>query len=99
MRADEMRDSGALLGTALDELTELARDVHKALAGRIFGLFGTAARPAHVLHDAIAATAYAGSRIAVRTVPAVAGAVVAETGKATLDAMPTLRGGTSPSVR
>ena len=81
-----MRDSGALLGMALDELTELARDVHKALAGRIFGLFGAAARPAHVLHDAIAATAYAGSRIAVRTVPAVAGAVVAETSKATLDA-------------
>ena len=81
-----MRDSGALLGTALDELTELARDVHKALAGRIFGMFGAAARPAHVLHDAIAAAAYAGSRVAVRTVPAVVGAVAAETGKANLDA-------------
>ena len=57
-----MRDSGALLGTALDEFTELARDVHKALAGRIFGMFGTAARPARLLHDAIAATAYGGTR-------------------------------------
>src|SRR5690348_13602574 len=70
MRADEMRDGGAFLGTALDEFTELARDMHKALAGRIFRLFGPAARPAHLLHDAIATTAYAGSRVAVRTVPA-----------------------------
>jgi pimeloyl-ACP methyl ester carboxylesterase len=86
MRADEMRDSGALLGTALDEVTELARDVHKALAGRIFGLFGPAARPAHLLHDAIAATAYAGSRLTARAVPAAAGALAAHTGKANLDA-------------
>ncbi len=86
MRADEMRDSGALLGTTLDEFTEIARDVHKALAGRIFRLFGPAARPAQVLHDAIAVTAYAGSRLAVRTVPAVVGAVAAETGKASVDA-------------
>lgn len=81
-----MRDSGALLGTALDEVTELARDVHKALAGRIFGLFGPAARPAHLLHDAIAAGAYAGSRLAVRVLPAAVGAVAAETGKANVDA-------------
>lgn len=87
MRADEMRDSGALAGTALGEFTELARDVHKALAGRIFGLFGPIARPAHVLHDAIAATAYAGSRLTARMVPAAAGAIAAHSGKANLDSV------------
>jgi pimeloyl-ACP methyl ester carboxylesterase len=86
MRADEMRDGGALLGTTLGEFTELARDVHKALAGRIFSLLGPAARPAHLLHDAIAATAYAGSRLTARAVPAAAGAVAAHSGKASVDA-------------
>jgi pimeloyl-ACP methyl ester carboxylesterase len=86
MRADEMRDGGALLGTALGEFTELARDVHKALATRIFGLFGPAARPAQVLHDAISATAYAGSRLAARAVPSAVGAVAAETAPASIEA-------------
>jgi pimeloyl-ACP methyl ester carboxylesterase len=76
-----MRDGGALLGTALGEIAELARDVHKAVAGRVFGLLGPVARPAQVLHDAIAATAYAGTRLGVRAVPAAAGLVAAETSR------------------
>ncbi|MGH8860224.1 MAG: esterase/lipase family protein, partial [Jatrophihabitantaceae bacterium] len=74
------------LGTALDEVAEVARDVHRAIAGRIFGLAGPLARPVQLMHDAIAATAYAAGGLAARTVPAVVGAVAAETGKAGVDA-------------
>lgn len=86
MQPAEMRDGGALLGTALTELTELTRDVHRALAGRIFGLFGSAAAPARVLHDAIAATAYTGARLGTRLVPAAAGAIAAETATPSIEA-------------
>ena len=40
MQPAEMRDGGALVGTTLGDLTELARDVHKAVAARVFGLLG-----------------------------------------------------------
>jgi pimeloyl-ACP methyl ester carboxylesterase len=86
MQAAEMRDGGALVGTALDELTEVARDVHKAVATRVFGLLGPVAKPAQVLHDAISATAYAGSRLAVRTLPAAVGHVAAQASTPTVDA-------------
>lgn len=75
---DEARDAGALLGTALDELTELARDVHKAVAGRIFTLLGKPARPVRLIHDGIATIAYTSTRVGVRALLAVAGAAAAE---------------------
>ena len=81
MQRAEMRDSGALLGTALDELTVLTRDVHKALAGRLFGLLGPKVAPVRLLHDAISATAYGGARIGAKVLPRVAGVVAAETTK------------------
>lgn len=74
-----MRDGGALVGTTLGDLAELARDVHKAVAGRVFGLLGPIAAPVRVLHDAISATAYGSGRLAVRTLPAAAGAIAAQT--------------------
>ena len=43
MRSDEIRDAGALTGTALGELAQLARGVHTALADRLFGLAGVGA--------------------------------------------------------
>jgi pimeloyl-ACP methyl ester carboxylesterase len=81
MQRAEMRDSGALVGTALDELTELTRDVHKALAGRLFGFLGPKAKPIRLLHDAISATAYGGTRLGVQVLPTVAGVIAAETTK------------------
>ena len=88
MRAWRTRCATAarMFGTALDEIAELARDVHNALAGRIFRLLGPPARPAQVLHDAIAATAYAGSRLGARAVPAAVGTLAAHSGRSSVDA-------------
>jgi pimeloyl-ACP methyl ester carboxylesterase len=82
----EMRDSGAVLGTALGEVAELSRDVHKAVARRIFGALGPIALPARLLHNAIAATAYASTRAGVKVLPAIAGAVAAETSRPSIEA-------------
>jgi pimeloyl-ACP methyl ester carboxylesterase len=86
MQPAEVRDGGALLGTALGEFAELARDVHKAIAARVFGLLGPVGAPVRMLHDAISATAYAGARLGARTVPAAAGAIAAETGTPSTEA-------------
>ncbi len=78
MQAAEIRDSGTVLGTALDETAELARDVHRAVAGRLFGLLGAPGAPIKRLHDGIAALAYGATRLSVRVVPRAVGAVAAE---------------------
>ena len=74
MRGDEVRDAGALLGTALAELTDVAGDVHRALAGRIFDLLGERVAPVRRLHDTVAVVAYGSTRLAVRAVPEAVGA-------------------------
>ena len=51
MRSDELRDAGALTSTALTEITELARDVHRACANRLFGLAGKPGKSIQLLHD------------------------------------------------
>ena len=75
MRGDEMRDSGALLGTALGEVAEVAQGMHRAIAGRLFGLLGSPAAPVRLMHDGISTLAYASARIGMRVVPAAAGYV------------------------
>jgi hypothetical protein len=73
MRADEIRDVGSLAGSALGEITELAHDVHHAVAGRLFGLAGKHAEPIRLLHDGIAAIAYGSTRLGVKYLPPAAG--------------------------
>jgi pimeloyl-ACP methyl ester carboxylesterase len=73
----ELRDSGAVLATALDETAELARDVHRAVAGRLFGLLGRVGAPVRAVHDSIAAVAYGSTRIGVKYLPNLAGQVAA----------------------
>lgn len=75
MRPDEIRDTGALTGAALGELTEVVRDVHRALAGRLSGLAGESAGPVRLMHDGIAAIAYGSTRVGVTVLPAAAGLV------------------------
>lgn len=77
MQAVEVRDSGKVLGTALDETAELAREVHRAVAGRLFGLLGKVGAPIRVMHDSIAAVAYASTRLGVKYLPAAAGQIAA----------------------
>jgi pimeloyl-ACP methyl ester carboxylesterase len=75
MRSDEIRDAGALAGTALAEITELAHGVHRALAGRLFGLAGKPADPIRVVHDGVAAIAYGSTRLGLKYLPPAAGLV------------------------
>lgn len=75
MRADEMRDAGSLTGSALDELADVVRDMHRAVAGRLFGLAGKPAEPIKALHDGIAALAYSGTKLGVRYLPPAVGLV------------------------
>ncbi|MEO6885911.1 MAG: alpha/beta hydrolase [Jatrophihabitantaceae bacterium] len=78
MQHDEVRDAGALLGTALDEVAVVVRDVHQAVAKRIFGLLGPRTAPVRALHDGISNVVYASTRFGVRAAPAVVGATAAE---------------------
>jgi hypothetical protein len=79
MRSDELRDTGALTGSALAEITELARDVHRACADRLFDLAGTSATPVRLLHDGIASIAYGSTRLGVKLLPRAAGLIAAAT--------------------
>jgi pimeloyl-ACP methyl ester carboxylesterase len=73
MRGDEARDTGALVGTALGELADVVRDVHKAVARRLFARVGAAAVPVRLMHDGITAIAYPSARVGVRAIPAAIG--------------------------
>jgi pimeloyl-ACP methyl ester carboxylesterase len=85
MRADEVRDTGALLGKALSDVTELARGIHRGVAGRVFGVLGAPARPAQLLHDGICTIAYSATRIATSMVPSAVGAAAAAAAAAVHD--------------
>ena len=78
MRGDEIKETGALLGRELDDLTVLTRDVHRAVADRLFGLLGSAGVPVRALHHGIATIAYGSTRLGVRVVPPVVAAVRGE---------------------
>jgi pimeloyl-ACP methyl ester carboxylesterase len=75
MRSDELRDTGSLTGTTLDEITELAQGVHRAVARRLFRVTGQVGEPIRVMHDGISAIAYGSTRLGVKYLPPVVGAV------------------------
>jgi pimeloyl-ACP methyl ester carboxylesterase len=77
MRTDELREAGSLAGTALNEIAVLAHDVHRAVAGRLFGLAGKRADPVRLVHDGIAAIAYGSTKLGVKYLPPAAGLVAA----------------------
>ncbi len=62
MQSDEARALGNLAGEAAAGVATQIRDVHRGIAGRVFGLLGEPAAPVRVLHDGIAAAAYGGAR-------------------------------------
>lgn len=77
MRGDEVRDTGALVGTALGDVADVAAGVHRAIAARMFGLLGKPAGPVRVAHDAIADLAHRCTGLGLRVVPAVIGVAAA----------------------
>ena len=89
MQREEVRDAGALLGTALGELADAARDVQRGVSARVFGLLGAPAAPVRVMHDAIAGVAYGSARLGVRALPAAIGAASAELAAPSADSLHT----------
>lgn len=69
MRKDEIRDSGTVLAETLGEATTISRDVHRAVARRIFGLLGKPAEPVRLVHDSISETVYGAVGLSVRNIP------------------------------
>ncbi len=80
--SEEMRAGGALLGDALGEGVGVVRDVHRAIATRVFGALSGRAAPVRLVHDAVAAAAYrtvrAGHSVIPRAVLAVAAPLAAD---------------------
>lgn len=66
MRPDEVRALGDLAGDAAAGISQQAREVHEAVAARVFGSLrrglGPAVTPVQVAHDAISAQGHAAAR-------------------------------------
>lgn len=75
--SQELHAGGALLGDVLGEAVGVVRDVHRAIAGRVFGALPSRAAPVQLVHDAVAAAAYGTVRAAHTVVPRAGGLVAA----------------------
>jgi PGAP1-like protein len=58
-RGEEIRAAGRVLGDVLAGGVGMVRDVHRAVAERVFGAVGQVASPVRLLHDGIAEGVYA----------------------------------------
>ena len=74
MRSGELKALGRLAGETVAGPGSLARDVHRAVAGRTFGLLGIMGAPVRVAHDAIANAAYASVHAGLGALPRAASA-------------------------
>ena len=86
MRPDEMIGTGDALGEVVELVADTTRDVHEAIANRVFratGLgLGPAVTPSRTIHDTITSAVYAGVRTGVGTaVRAVSRLAAATTGE------------------
>src|SRR5436190_24297399 len=77
MRSGEIKAIGQLAGEAIARPGVLARDVHRAVAGRTFGALGLLGAPVRVAHDAIAGAAYASIRSGLGALPRAGAARIA----------------------
>jgi PGAP1-like protein len=68
-RSDEIRAGGAIAGDVLANGVGVVRDVHRAVARRVFGSLGRPAAPVRIVHDAIAGTVYGTVRAAHAVAP------------------------------
>jgi len=76
----ELRSAGRLGGYAVAGLTARIEQVHRAVAGRVFGQLGVAGAPVRVIHDTIAAGVYLTIRGGATVAGAVGGEVAAQIG-------------------
>ena len=76
-RGEEIRAAGRLVGDVLAGAVGGVREVHRAVAGRVFAAVGPAALPIRVLHDGIAGGVYTAVRGAHVALPRAASVVAA----------------------
>jgi hypothetical protein len=79
MRSDEAGALGVLAADGVGGIVDRAQELHRAVAGRVFGALGGGPVPVRVAHDAIAGAVYAGARVAGGTGSRLVGAAVAVT--------------------
>jgi len=93
VRSSELADLGRLGGDALARPAAAIGDVHRAVAGRVFGVLGLLGAPVRLLHDGISTAAYGGVRGAMRLAPRAAVAPLARAVPASARAMADSRAG------
>src|SRR5689334_1018684 len=69
MQRDEIRATGRAAAEVAGGVGALARDVHLAVAQRVFGHLGTVAAPVRLLHDGVTRGVHAAVRGSVRALP------------------------------
>lgn len=79
MRRDEAAAIGDLAADGLGGAALRAQELHRAIAGRVFGRLGDAAAPVRVTHDAIATAVYTGLRVGGGAATRLAGQAVGAT--------------------
>jgi pimeloyl-ACP methyl ester carboxylesterase len=78
MRKGEIRSLSEIVAGSLAQPGQTARDVHTAVADRVFGILGALGAPVRSLHDAISGAAYRGVTTAIRTPVSAAGLLLAD---------------------
>lgn len=79
MRSDEAGAIGALAAEGVGGAADRAQELHRAIAGRVFGALGEGARPIRVAHDQLAGAIYTGVRVIGGAGTRAAGAAIAAT--------------------
>ena len=64
-----MQAAGGLAAEALGGAGAIVRDVHRGVAGRVFGMLGEVAAPVRLAHDGISTLAHASVTAGLRAVP------------------------------
>ena len=77
MRDGEIRALGEIAGRLIARPSATARDLHQAVARRVFGGLGPLGLPVRVIHDSVAAASYRGVGAALRAPLAAGGRAVA----------------------
>jgi len=78
---DELAGVARLVGALVDTLTGPIQETHRGIAGRAFGVLGSVATPARLVHDAAAGLAYGAVRGGGRMAGAAAGVALALTAR------------------
>jgi pimeloyl-ACP methyl ester carboxylesterase len=78
VRQGEVRSLSEIVAGSVARPGVTARDVHTAVAARVFGLLGPLGAPARVIHDGISRASYAGVSAALRAPVEAAGRLLAD---------------------